>query len=53
MILSLVRFSTASAQNYPFENITDLPTGPGGGRSDEINDDGDIAFLSGETVWFR
>ncbi len=52
MILDLACCSTAAARNYLFENISDLPAGPGGGRSAEINDDGDVAFLNGETVWF-
>jgi hypothetical protein len=48
----LASASPAAARNYLFENITDLPTGPGSGRSAEINDDGDIAFISGNAVWF-
>lgn len=42
----------AAARNYLFENITDLPAGPGSGRSAEINDDGNVAFLSGNDVWY-
>jgi hypothetical protein len=52
LILSIAWCSSATARNYLFENITDLPAGPGGGRSAEINDVGDIAFLNDETVWF-
>jgi hypothetical protein len=52
MILALACCNTAAARNYLFENISDLPAGPGGGRSAEINDDGDVVFLNGETVWF-
>lgn len=50
-LLQLSDCNTAAARNYLFENISDLPGGPGSGRSAEINDDGDIAFISGETVW--
>jgi hypothetical protein len=52
MTLSLSWCSPATARNYLFENITDLPAGPGGGRTAEINDDGDIAFLNDQKVWF-
>jgi hypothetical protein len=52
MTLALACCSTAAARNYLFENITDLPAGPGAGRSAEINDEGDVAFLNGEMVWF-
>jgi hypothetical protein len=52
MILNLTCGASAAARNYLFENISDLPAGPGSGRSAEINDDGDIAFLNDETVWF-
>ncbi len=40
------------ARVYFFENITDLPQGPGGGRGAEVNDNGDIAFLDDGAVWF-
>ena len=43
---------TANARNYLFENISDLPAGPGGGRGAEVNDNGDIAFLNNGAVWF-
>ncbi|NOZ39158.1 MAG: hypothetical protein GXP24_02890, partial [Planctomycetes bacterium] len=42
----------AVARVYLFENITDLPLGPGGGRGAEVNDNGDIAFLNDGAVWF-
>lgn len=42
----------AVARVYLFENISDLPLGPGGGRGAEINDSGDIAFLNDGAVWF-
>lgn len=51
-ITSFVCWHTAEARNYLFENISDLPTGPGGGRGAEINDNGDIAFLDDGAVWF-
>jgi hypothetical protein len=41
-----------AARNYLFENITDLPTGPGAGRGAEVNDNGDVAFLNDGAVWF-
>jgi hypothetical protein len=53
--LILVHFACCgpvAARNYLFENITDLPAGPGSGRSAEINDDGNVAFVSGEAVWY-
>jgi hypothetical protein len=52
MILDFACSGTAVARNYLFENVSELPGGPGGGRSAEINDDGDVAFLDDETVWF-
>jgi hypothetical protein len=50
--LSLAFGEFALARNYLFENISDLPGGPGSGRSAEVNDSGDIAFISGSAVWF-
>lgn len=44
--------SVADARNYLYQNITDLPGGPGSGRSAVVNDAGDIAFISGDDVWF-
>ena len=51
-ILAGICCQPAAARNYLFENITDLPMGPGSGRGAEVNDSGDIAFLDGSTVWF-
>ena len=45
VITSCICWHTAEARNYLFENLSDLPTGPGGGRGAEINDNGDVAFL--------
>ena len=52
LIVSFVCWHTADARNYLFENISDLPAGPGGGRGAEINDNGDVAFLDDGAVWF-
>lgn len=54
-LLATALFTMASglqARNYQFTNISDLAGGPGGGRSAEINDNGDIAFLTDDAVWF-
>ena len=51
-IMSLACWPSAEARNYLFENISDLPAGPGGGRSAEVNDSGDIAFVDDGDVWF-
>jgi hypothetical protein len=55
LVMAIVVFAlsgSAEARNYQFVNISDLPGGPGGGRSAEINDNGDVAFLDDGAVWF-
>ena len=51
-ITYFVCWHTIEARNYLFENISDLPTGPGGGRGAEINDNSDVAFLNDGAVWY-
>ncbi|NOX59916.1 MAG: hypothetical protein GXP29_13810, partial [Planctomycetes bacterium] len=42
----------ASGKEFNFQNITDLPSGPGSGSFPQMNDVGDIAFGVGSNVWF-
>lgn len=49
---SLLLPEPAHGRNYLFENISDLPGGPGAGRGAEINDGGDLAFINDGDVWF-
>lgn len=51
-VAAIVLPEISCARNYLFENISDLPGGPGNGRNAVINDSGDIAFISGQNVWF-
>jgi len=43
--------TVASSAVFEFTNITDLPGGPGQGAAPSINNDGDIAFYNGTTVY--
>ncbi len=44
--------SESAAKEFSFINVTDLPGGPGQGSSPSINDQGDVSFHQGTSIFF-